>query len=124
MAVKAGNSPVFRSCRAHLSRQRSSPFDDIQHRQHGKGPVGILRQTAIAYPGEAPQPLEGQERMLDLGADAGLAAVGLPVCIGQRRVPVSPLVGEILRLRRDFLEPLPLRLAPVGAVAVKAGFLG
>ena len=35
--------------------------------QHGKGTVGVLRQTPIANLGEAPKALEREERMLDLG---------------------------------------------------------
>lgn len=61
--------------------------------------------------------------MLDLGTHAGLASIGLPVGIGQRRVPVGTLIGKVLGLRRNVLESLPLRLAPIGTVAVEAGFL-
>ena len=48
LSQKAGHFSASGSCRTHLSRQRSSPFADVQHRQHGEGAVGVLRQAAIA----------------------------------------------------------------------------
>ena len=124
-ARNRGIPPPFRSRRAHLFCQRSSPFDEIDHRQHGEGAIGVLRQTAIAHLGKVPQPLERQERMLDLRAHTGFAPVRVPVGIGQGRIPVGALVGvqkriqKVLRPRRNPLEPLPLRPAPVGAVAIE-----
>ncbi|CAG4883750.1 protein of unknown function [Georgfuchsia toluolica] len=41
----AGHSTSFCSCWTHLSRQRSSPFADVEHCQHGEGPIGVLRQA-------------------------------------------------------------------------------
>lgn len=54
--------------------------------------------------------------MLALGANTRLASVRLLVGVGQWCVPVRPLVGEILGLRGDILEALPLRLAPISTV--------
>ena len=119
----AGDFPISCSCRAHLSRQRSAPFVDVEHRQHGEGPVGILRQAAITNFGKAPQAFQGQERVLNFRSDTRLAPVGFLVGFRQRAVPVGAFVGEVLRLRRDLLESLPLLLAPVGAVTVETGFL-
>ncbi len=121
--VDGDDFPASCSCWTHLSRQRSSPLDEVEHRQHGEGPIGILCQTAIAHLGKAPQALQGQERVLDLGAHTRLAPVRFLVGFGQRAVSVGALVGEVLRLGRDSLEPLTLIFAPVGAVAVEAGFL-
>ena len=69
----AGDSRVSGSCRTHLSCQRPPPFVDIEHRQHGEGPVNILRQTAITHLGESPKALEREKRVLDLGTNTGLA---------------------------------------------------
>lgn len=80
--ARAGVSPTFRSCRTHLWRQRSSPFDEIGQRQHGEGAIGVLGQAAIANLGKASQALDDQERVFDLRADARLAAIGLPVGLG------------------------------------------
>ena len=117
-AEGGGGSPLPVSCWTHLSCQRSSPLHEVCHRQHGKGPVGILRQAAIANLGKAPQALEREERMFDLGAHARLAPIGFLVGIGQRRIPISTLVGEVLDLGGGLLEPLPLNFTPVGAGAV------
>ncbi len=68
-----GISAPIRSCWTDFSDQGSSPFDQIDQSQHGlnpfldESPVGVLRQAAIANLGKAPQTLERQERMLDLG---------------------------------------------------------
>ena len=116
---KAGYSPVFRLRRTHLCCEGSSPFTQIDHRQHCKNTVGVFGKPAIADLGEAPYALECQERMFDLGTHAGFAPVGLPVRIAQGSAPVCPLVGEIFRPGRNLLEPLALLLAPVGTVAVE-----
>ncbi len=75
---------------------------DVAHCRHGlnptagsaepfldKGPVGVFCQTAIADLGKAPQALQGQEGMLDLGTHTGLASVGFLVDVGERAVPIS-----------------------------------
>lgn len=98
-------------------------LENVDCGQHGKRPVGVLGESPMADLGKAPQALEDREGMLDLGADTRLATVRLLVGIRQRRIAVSPFVGEILGVRRQFLETLPLRLAPVGAVAVETGFV-
>ena len=108
----ARKSPALRSRWTHLSREGPPPLAHIDQRQHSEGAVGVLDQAAIAGLGEAPQALEGQERMLDLGAHRGLPAIGLPVCLGERPVLVHPLIGEVLGLRRDVLESLALLLGP------------
>ena len=74
---KVGYSLALRSCRAHLSRQRPSPFDEVGQRQHDEGTIDILAPAAIAHLGKAPQALEDQERVLDLRADARLAAISV-----------------------------------------------
>lgn len=86
-----GAFPFVDSCRTHLSRQRSAVLEDVDRSEHGKGAVGILRQTAIAHLGEAPQAFEDQEGILDLRPDAGLAAVRFLVGIGQRDIAVGPV---------------------------------
>lgn len=108
----ARRSPALPSCRTHLCCEGPPPFAQIDHRQHGEGTVGVHRQAAIAGLGEAPQALEGQERVLDLGAHRGLAAIGLLVRIAERPVLVRPLIGEILGLGGDVLEPFALLLSP------------
>ena len=110
LSVETGNVPVSCLCRTHLSCERPSPFVDVEHRQHGKGAVGILGQAAIAHLGKAPETFEGEEWMLDLGAHTGLASIRRFVGLGQWPVLVGPFVGEVFRLRRKGLEPLPLRL--------------
>ena len=97
--------------------------ENVDRGQHGKSPVGVLGQAAIAYFGKAPQALEDQKGMLDLRPDTRLTPVRLLVGIGQRRIAVRPLVGKILGIRGDLPESLPLRLAPVGTVTVEAGLV-
>ena len=108
---------------AHLPRDRFAPSMEIDHRQHRKRPIGVLHQTPIAHLGEAPMALERQKRMFDLGAHRRLASVGLFVRLAQGSVPVGALVGKVLRVGRHLSEPFALVLAPVGAVAVKTGFV-
>ncbi len=74
-----------------------------------KAPVGFLRQTAIANFGKAPPALQGQERVLYLGAYDGLAPVHSVVGFRQGPVSVGTLIGEILRLRRKGREPRALK---------------
>ena len=116
LGMKAGHSRVSSSCRTHLSCQRSAPFVEIDHRQHGEGPVGVLGEAAITHLGKAPETFERQEGMLDLGTNTGLAPVRCFVGLGQRTVLVGPLVGEVFGLRRQFSETFPLRLTPVGSI--------
>jgi hypothetical protein len=122
LRLYAGHSPSFCSCRTHHSRERSPPFVDIEHRQHGERSIGVLRQAAIANLGKAPETLEGEKGMLDLGTYAGFSPVGGFIGLRQRTVSVSAFVGEVFGLRRDGLESLALCLASVGAVTVEAGF--
>lgn len=119
--LETGDFPASSSCRARLSRQGSSPFIDAEHRQHGKGPVGILRQATIASLGKAPQALQNQKRVLDLRAHTGLAPVRFRVRFSQRTGLVGTFVGEIFGFQRNLLEPLTLSLAPIGAVVVEVG---
>ena len=123
LSVDAGKSPSSWSCWAHHSCERLSPLVDIEHRQHGKSSISILRQATIANLGKAPEPLECKEGMLDLGSDTGLTPVRGFVSLGQGSILIGPFVGEVVRLRRKGLESLPLRPASVGAVAIQAGFL-
>src|ERR1700693_3824962 len=123
LMTNAKKSPALRSCKRHLSYEWPSPFAHIDQRQHGVGAVGVLRQATIADLGEAPDALERQERMLDLGAHGGLSTIGLLVRIGEWGVLVRPLVGEVLGVGRDVLESFALLLAPVGAVAIEPRLL-
>ena len=120
---KAENLSAFGLHWTHGSRERSSPFENVEHGQQGKGPVGILGEAAIAHLGKAPETLEHEERMFDLGAHTGLAPVRRFVGLGQRPVFVGSLVGKVFGLGGQFPEPFPLFLAPVGAVAVEPGLL-
>ena len=116
LRVNAGFYPAFSSRGAHLSRKRSAPFAQIDHRQHGEGAIGILGQAAVAHLGEAPQTLEDQKRMLDLGTYRRLPTVGRFVRLGQGAMTVGTPVGEVAGFRCYFLDLLLLPLAPVGAV--------
>ncbi len=57
----AGYSPALAIRRAHLSCEGTSPFAQIDHRQHHEGTVGILGQAAIPDLGESSNALERQE---------------------------------------------------------------
>ncbi len=105
--IEAGSFRASCSCWTHLSCERSSPFEEVDHGQHGlnltagnagpfldKGTMGILGQAAIAHLGEAPQPLEGQKRMIHLGTHAGFAPVGFPVGVCQGTVPIGAIAIE------------------------------
>lgn len=101
LSLDTGSSPASCSCQTHISRERPPLFIDVEHCQHGEGSIGVLRQAGIANLGKAPEALEGEEGMFDLGSDAGLASVRGFVGIGQRAVFVDTLVGEFFRLRRE-----------------------
>src|SRR5664280_3181109 len=115
-----GHSPEFCSYWTHPSCQRSSPLEDVEHRQQGECPVGILGQAAIAHLGKAPETLEDQEGVFNLSTHTGLAPICGLIGIAQRTIPVSAPVGKVLGLRRQFLKPFPLLLAAIRAVAVEA----
>ena len=66
--------------------------------------------------------LEREERVLDLGTNAGFSPVGGFVGLRQRTVFIGALVGEVFRLRRQFPESFPLNLAAVGAIPVEPCF--
>src|SRR4029077_109462 len=123
LMTSARQSSAPCSCRTQLCRERPTPFAQVDQREHGEGTVGVLRQTAIARLGEAPQALEGQKRMLDLGAHRRLSAIGLLVRLGQRPVLVRPLVGEVFCLGRDGLELFAWLLAPVGTIPIESSLL-
>ena len=88
LVAKQGFIPTLSSHRTDLWRQRSIPFVQIDQRQHGEGPVGILGQAAIAHLGEAPDALEHQKRMLDFGTHRRFAGIGLFVGFGERAISV------------------------------------
>jgi hypothetical protein len=88
---------------------------EIDQGQHGQGAVGV--------PGKAPQTLEDEKRMFDLGPDFRFLPVGSLVGVAQGPVSIGAFIGEVFRPWRPFPEPLSLFLAPVGAVAMEAGFV-
>ena len=96
LIAKARKLPALRSHRRHLSHECSTPFAHVDQREHGVGTVGVLRQTAIAHLGEAPNALERQEWMLDLGAHGRLPAIASLLGLVKRAVPVCRLIGEVL----------------------------
>ena len=103
-----------------LSRERYSPFSQIDQSKHREGPIGALSQAAIARLDETPEMLERQERMFNLGSHTRLFTIGLFVSIGQWTIPVRTLIGKAPRVGCDGFEKLPLILAPVSAVAVES----
>ena len=123
LIAKAEKLAALRSHRRHLSYESSTPFAHVDQREHGVDTIGVLRQTAIAYLGEAPNTLERQEWMLDLGAYGRLAAIALLLGLVKRAMPVCRLIGEVLVLGRKLLEPRTLLLAPRGAVSVEPSLL-
>ena len=103
LRLSAGKFRALRSHCGHRSREGPIPFAHIDQRQHGVGAVGVLRQTAIACFGKAPQALEGQERMLDLGAlrvalpcTSNPFAVANVICFTLKHLPFA----FVLRPRR------------------------
>jgi hypothetical protein len=118
----AEDFPLSCSCWAHLSRQWTTPLDEIDHRQHRKCAVGILGQSTIAGLGKSPEVLQSQERMLDLGAHTRLAPIDFSVPSTQLTVAVGTPVGEVLGLGRNGFESFPLLSPTVGTVAVETGF--
>jgi hypothetical protein len=61
--------------------------------------------------------------MLHPSPDLQFAPVGCLICFTQGAIPIGAFIGEVLRLGHQFLEPLALRLAPVGAVSIESGFV-
>ena len=123
-AILRGNARYIHSLGSRwtqLSCEWPSPFAQIDQGQHRERTIGVLGQATIANLGKAPDALEGQERVLDLRTDTGLAPVGFFVRLSQWPAPVGPLVGEVLRSGRDVLELLALLVSPVGTVAVEPG---
>ena len=90
----AGHSPVFALRRAHLSCERTSPFAQIDHRQHRKCSVGVLGQAAISDLGKSPNALEHQKGVLNLGTHTGLAPIGLSIRIVRKR-SIAPVLAEV-----------------------------
>src|SRR4051812_37967632 len=123
LIAKARKLPALPSHWRHLSYECSTPFAHVDQREHGVDTVGVLRQTAIAYLGEAPNTLERQEWMLDLGAYGRLPAIALLLGLVKRAMPVCRFVGEVLGLGRNLLEPRTLLLAPIGAVSIEPSLL-
>ena len=123
LIAKAEKLAALRSHRRHLSYESSTPFAHVDQREHGVDTIGVLRQTAIAYLGEAPNTLERQEWMLDLGAYGRLPPIALLLGLVKRAMPVCRLIGEVLGLGRKLLEPRTLLLAPRGAVSVEPSLL-
>src|SRR4051812_3718732 len=123
LIAKARKLPALRSHWRHLSYECSTPFAHVDQREHGVGTVGVLRQTAIARLGEAPNALERQEWMLDLGAHGRLRAIALLLGLVKRAVPMGGLIGEVLGVGRNLLESRTLLLAPVGAVSIEPSLL-
>ena len=105
LGMKTGHSRVSSSCRTHLSCQRSAPFVEIDHRQHGEGPVGVLGETAITHLGKTPETFERQEGMLDLGTDTGLAAVRCFVNSLKRTPVPEELLSMLARIRESQVAP-------------------
>src|SRR5437868_14530064 len=103
LIAKARKLPVLRLHWRHLSHECSTPFAHVDQREHGVGTVGVLRQTAIAHLGEAPNALKRQEWMLDLGAYGRLPAIAFPLGLVKRAMPVCRLIGEVLGLGRNLL---------------------
>ncbi len=62
---------------------------------------GVLSQTAVARLGEAPEMLERQERILNLGSHTRLFMIGLFASIGQWTIPVRTLIGKVPRGMRE-----------------------
>lgn len=104
---RRGEFPFLRSCWTHLSGQRSAVLEKVDRRQQGEGAVGILRQAAIAHLGEAPQALEDQEGMLDLGSDSRLVAVRFLLGIGQRRIAGLAALASRRWCGHSCAEPRP-----------------
>src|SRR4051795_10549042 len=102
------NPPHYAHAERTSPAERPPPFAHIEQRQHGVGAVGVLGQSAIARLGKTPQALEGQERMLDLGAHRGLSAIGLLIRIAERPVLIGALVGKVFGLGCNLLESLAL----------------
>lgn len=105
------------------SHRRSSPFEEIDSGQPFKGSMKILCQAEVVYLGDAPQPVERQERTLDLGVTADFALVGILGCIAQRDISPSAPAGQVLRSGSDHVESLPLSLVTEGTLAIDLGNL-
>src|SRR5918993_2633159 len=101
----------------HRSCDWPSPFADVDQCQHGIGAVSVLCQAAVAHLHEAPNALEGQERVFDLRSYGRFSAIGLSIALAERAVAVPGLVGEVASTRGDSLQLLPLLLSPISAVA-------
>ena len=90
-----GTSLAICSHGAHLSRERRSPLDDVGHRQHRKGAVGVLGQPLVAHFGKVPQAFEDDKGELKFGALSRLPMVGVLVSVSQGRMAVGALVCEV-----------------------------
>ena len=67
--------------------------------------------------------LDRQERMPNLGSHTRLFTIGLLVSIGQWTIPVRTFIGKVPRVRCDDFKKLPLKLAPVSAIAVESSLI-
>ena len=117
------SSDALRLHRRHCSREGPRPFAEVDQCQHGIGAVGVFCQSAVAYLGKAPNALEPQKWVFDFCAHGRLSAVGLPILVTERAVPVSRLVGEVFGTGGNALELLALVLPSVSTVPIDPGLL-
>ncbi len=101
--------------------QSSSHQEQIRERGGRLEPVQVLRQAPVTYFLKAEDPLDDSEHVLNLGAHAGLAAVGRLDRFVDALSPSVALVREVLRMRRTGADRCPLPF--VGLVTPDASFL-
>jgi len=98
------------------SEQMMASHEDVRQGGHHEQSVAVLLESPIAHLGKAEDALYDQEGVLDLGSHLGLGPVLLPLSVGERIVPATLLVGEVLSLRSGLSNQC--LLAGVGRVAI------
>jgi len=102
------------------SQQTSSRHVQVYQSASHEQPVGVLVQTPITNLVKAKHPLENQERMLNLGADARLYSILRTFSVRQGLVTAAFLLGKVLGLRRMLTDQLAL--SSIGRITPDTGF--
>jgi hypothetical protein len=100
--LSTGFSPVFRPIRAHLCRRATSAQVKNGQCERNEGAIGILREPAIAYFHETPQPIHNSEHVFNPCANLRLVAVLAP-----RYFVDDALVARVLLVKSQAFGAFP-----------------
>src|SRR6185312_5125737 len=101
------------------SQQTISDKKNVGQRRRHQDAIAVLRQAAVAHLGEAEDPLDHSNRMLDACTNARLAAALRLDRLIQVVLPLALPVGAVLGLRRLGTNNIALALVRMVAIAAR-----